>query len=440
MTDPLPFTGERYTPECVGELAYEHWHRYAFARRLAGGRRVLDAACGEGYGAALLAEVAADVLGVDLDGTAVAHAEDRYEGRANLAFEQGDVRAMLRLQPGRFDVITCFGLLEHVAQPERVLAGLERLLAPDGVLLVSTPDARRPPEEGPEDERAEFELTGPDFETLLAQHFPARRLYRQKLMFQSVLWDPHPGGHQFVADMHGQIRRPGIEYAPSGHLAVCARAEAHLPQLPALSLFGDVGETVLRQYREQQRAYAATGTTIAGLQAELAQLRGTRFERRRGVIGVVVVTHNNESTISRCLAAVRSDPMVSRVVVVDNASEDNTALQVQAVNEIDKRVRFFRNRVNHGFGMGHSGKGRPRTSGREGRRGRAGDQPTIIPDRPARRYPRDALNPRRGYNFHGFLWERREPRSFCPDPPRPPLNPIRGTHVRARHEDRRLRR
>ena len=54
----LPFTGERFTPECVREIWYEHWHRYAFARRLGAGRRVLDAACGEGYGSALLAKVA----------------------------------------------------------------------------------------------------------------------------------------------------------------------------------------------------------------------------------------------------------------------------------------------------------------------------------------------------------------------------------------------
>ena len=55
MTDPvLEFTGERFTPECVREIWYEHMHRYAFARPFARGLRVLDAACGEGYGAALM--------------------------------------------------------------------------------------------------------------------------------------------------------------------------------------------------------------------------------------------------------------------------------------------------------------------------------------------------------------------------------------------------
>ena len=52
------FTGERFMPGCSGEIAYEHWHRYAFARRFVGGKRVLDAACGEGYGSALLSTVA----------------------------------------------------------------------------------------------------------------------------------------------------------------------------------------------------------------------------------------------------------------------------------------------------------------------------------------------------------------------------------------------
>ncbi|NNK38121.1 MAG: class I SAM-dependent methyltransferase, partial [Xanthomonadales bacterium] len=66
MSEFLEFTGERFTPECVREIRYEHVHRYAFARELVSNRRVLDAACGEGYGSALLAQTARSVCGVDV--------------------------------------------------------------------------------------------------------------------------------------------------------------------------------------------------------------------------------------------------------------------------------------------------------------------------------------------------------------------------------------
>src|SRR5205823_1593386 len=67
MPADLDFNGERYVPGVAGEIAYEHWHRYAFARQFVPGRRVLDAACGEGYGTALLAAAAAAAIGVDVD-------------------------------------------------------------------------------------------------------------------------------------------------------------------------------------------------------------------------------------------------------------------------------------------------------------------------------------------------------------------------------------
>ena len=62
MSSSLEFTGERFTPECEREIWYEHLHRYAFARPLVCGLTVLDAACGEGYGSALLASAAMDRL------------------------------------------------------------------------------------------------------------------------------------------------------------------------------------------------------------------------------------------------------------------------------------------------------------------------------------------------------------------------------------------
>ena len=62
----LPFTGERFVPGARGEIWVEHWHRYHFAAQFARGLRVVDAACGEGYGSALLARHAASVVGADL--------------------------------------------------------------------------------------------------------------------------------------------------------------------------------------------------------------------------------------------------------------------------------------------------------------------------------------------------------------------------------------
>src|SRR5213593_900297 len=78
LTTIPEFTGERFVPSCSGEIAYEHWHRYAFARRFAAGKRVLDAACGDGYGTALLGTVAASVAGIDVDIATIDHARATY--------------------------------------------------------------------------------------------------------------------------------------------------------------------------------------------------------------------------------------------------------------------------------------------------------------------------------------------------------------------------
>jgi len=59
VSKDLEFTGERFVPGTHGEIWVEHWHRYHFAARWARGKRVLDVACGEGYGSAVLAREAA---------------------------------------------------------------------------------------------------------------------------------------------------------------------------------------------------------------------------------------------------------------------------------------------------------------------------------------------------------------------------------------------
>ena len=135
-------TGERLVPERQhGEVVHaEHLVRYRIAARLAAGRRVLDAACGEGYGTALLATAGArSATGVDVDHAIVAHARSRHPGPDFLV---GDVRE-LPFEDASFDLVACFETIEHVEDPERVLSELDRVLALDGLLLVSTPNKHR---------------------------------------------------------------------------------------------------------------------------------------------------------------------------------------------------------------------------------------------------------------------------------------------------------
>lgn len=272
----LPFTGERFTPECVREIWYEHWHRYALARRLAAGRRVLDAACGEGYGSALLSPTAADVVGVDIDAAAIAHARARYAARENLQFEQADATE-LPFTDGRFDLVVSFETLEHLAEQERLLRGFARVLADDGVLMISSPDKHTYSElAGFRNEFHVRELYREELLALLAPHFREVRLYGQKLMFQSVVWslDTEPGRCEVAtADADGAGITPGIAVAPMYYIAVCAKRQ--LPDgLPDLSLFGDREESVYAHYNHEVRKNISAGGRIAELEAELERLRG----------------------------------------------------------------------------------------------------------------------------------------------------------------------
>ncbi|GAA0714251.1 class I SAM-dependent methyltransferase [Dokdonella soli] len=273
--DALPFTGERFTPECVREIWYEHWHRYAFARGLAAGKRVLDAACGEGYGSALLADVAADVVGVDVDATAVAHARTRYADKPRLRFERMDATS-LGFRDRAFDLVVSFETLEHLAAQEQLLAGFARVLAEDGVLVISSPDKRTYSElAGFRNEFHVRELYREELLDLLKPHFPVVRLYGQKLLFQSALWalESNPGhAETWTAAVGGEAMAEGLDYAPMYYVAICSGHP--LPDgMPALSLFGDREESVYAHYNHEIRKNMGAGARIAELEAEIERLR-----------------------------------------------------------------------------------------------------------------------------------------------------------------------
>ena len=116
----------------------EHFGRYATLARFAKGQRVLDTACGEGYGSWLLKEWgASSVLGLDVSEEAISAARREFS-RDGVDFRVADAGdAVSALPAASFDLIACFETIEHVDDPERFLAGLRSLAAPGARIFIS---------------------------------------------------------------------------------------------------------------------------------------------------------------------------------------------------------------------------------------------------------------------------------------------------------------
>ncbi len=271
----LEFTGERFTPECVREIRYEHLHRYAFARRLVGGLEVLDAACGEGYGAALLAGVAARVTGVDLSAEAIEHARSRYRA-PNLSFEAADCTA-LPFADASFDCIVSFETIEHLADQDGLLREFRRVLRAHGFLFISSPDKAVYSEQaGNRNEYHVRELHRDEFEVLLQRYFPALRLWGQRLMFHSAIWSlAGAAGVSFSQDRpDGLAETVAPGQAPVYLLGLCAADEAMLPAVASgLDLFDDASESVYAHYHHEIRKNMTAGGLLAERDREIGQLR-----------------------------------------------------------------------------------------------------------------------------------------------------------------------
>ena len=134
---PLELTGERTLPDVPEE---NYWYRrhlavYEWIAARAHGRRVVDLACGEGYGSAVLARTAASVVGVDANPDAYEHARLKYTG-PNVSFE----RTMIELWRGDADCVVFLQTIEHVQDPDAVMEAIREQIGPGGVAYVSTPN------------------------------------------------------------------------------------------------------------------------------------------------------------------------------------------------------------------------------------------------------------------------------------------------------------
>lgn len=277
MSSKLEFTGERFTPECEREIWYEHMHRYAFAASLCAGKVVLDAACGEGYGAALLAREARQVTGLDLSQAAIEHARKRYQGQENLVFEIGDC-TRLPFADDSFERVVSFETLEHLDDHDGMLSEFARVLRPGGLLVLSSPDrAVYTDELGNANEHHVRELDRAELEALLARHFPACRLLGQRLAFHSLIF-PLDAAREVVLQRASDgacERLDRVALKPVYLIALCATEAGALPPPDhAVWLLDDAEDSVYRHYHGEIRRNMAAGGIIAERDREIERLRG----------------------------------------------------------------------------------------------------------------------------------------------------------------------
>jgi len=190
---PLQLTGERTLPDVPEE---NYWFRrhlavYEWIAARVAGERVIDMACGEGYGSDVLAASAASVVGVAANPEAHEHARLRYR-RANLRFERDLVESFA--EPA--DAVVFLQTIEHLKDPGAVLAHYRSLVGERGTVYVSTPNVLTLAPKGAERSDNPWhvhEYRAREFQELCAQRFGEVQLYglfhaRKLRLHQLALW------------------------------------------------------------------------------------------------------------------------------------------------------------------------------------------------------------------------------------------------------------
>jgi SAM-dependent methyltransferase len=275
----LQNTGERFLPwsERIQDT-YEHLHRYALAAEMAVGKKVLDLASGEGYGSALLAQKATHVTGVEIDPAAVHHANSRYLLH-NLEFKVGSITQVPISGTGLFDVITCFEALEHITDQDGLFKEVKRLLAPDGIFLVSTPNKYAYTDQTHSHNPYHVkELYFDEFKELIARYFPHAHFLGQKVLTASHLWDLDTQHASPSKDFYIKQGKEDFAFVdpsarmPLYFIALVSNNPIHIAGLP--SRLVDLGDEL---YRQQERRIHDASQAQHALHTELTKLQIAHF-------------------------------------------------------------------------------------------------------------------------------------------------------------------
>lgn len=327
----LGFTGERIVPGAIDceptfaqKMYQEHLARYAFAAQFASGASVLDVGCGVGYGTQWLAKAGAkSVLGFDVSEEAIEHARRHYFHPA-ASYKVEDATA---IEPGDgYDLVTCFELIEHIAQQERVLDLIKVALRKDGILVISTP---RPHAEL----RTHFHVHEMNFEELhrmLKQRFRHVEPYFEVNCFTSFVGNNLPERIEHIVPVTDRIDIDHADY----FLFVASDREIiqTTPIRPLLTMNDD--SYVLNLEHDVdilRRAENDHIARIAHLEHEKAELTNayTAAEQRSNAIDQIrqALEHLSGQVAQQATYQAEYDALRSQIMSLRNELTESKALQ-----------------------------------------------------------------------------------------------------------------
>ncbi|WP_445514596.1 glycosyltransferase [Stenotrophomonas sp. 3(2025)] len=306
----IEFTGERFVPTEHGVIRQEHLHRYAWCLPLVAGKDVLDVASGEGYGSAMLAGVARSVRGVDISPDAVAHAAERYADVSNLRYLQGSAAA-IPLPDDSVDVVVSFETIEHLYEQEEMMSEIRRVLRPDGVMVMSSPNKEVYSDRaGYHNEYHVKELYLQEFQALVDRHFPASRLCGHRMSVCSTITSLDGGQDQKVYQAltdtgEGVMERTAVIPDAVYFVVVAAAAPSLLPQLPASVLYAEA-EDLYAHHHEVARWAQAQDAEIGELREHVVREQSLVAELH-GQLEVLRGQEQSQHALANSLQAELSD-------------------------------------------------------------------------------------------------------------------------------------
>ena len=184
--DELDWTGERLVTSVHSETMIEHLQRYYFAQMYCNDKVVLDIASGEGYGSSILARVSKMVIGVDIDSSSVSHASSKY-GNEIVKFIVGSATQIL-IESHSVDVVVSFETIEHFEEHQVFMNEVLRVLKPQGMLIISSPDKHYYTEvTGFHNHHHVNELYEHEFVELLSSNFCKVTTFHQRFVYGCLL-------------------------------------------------------------------------------------------------------------------------------------------------------------------------------------------------------------------------------------------------------------